>query len=145
MKARKQPVKAQKSAQVTTTCNLPESVAIPPRVAAMAVFAAAYGDVHVPEKFRLAWAKMPAMMQQIAEGGGGLAKGVTREETIRALFYRDVEAAKANTAGYSPLPRVVEMIDAYHDGAMTQLEISLGDAAFYTGLAMGLYLSEGGR
>jgi hypothetical protein len=143
MKARKQPVKAQKSAQVTTTCNLPD-VVIPPRVAALAVFAADNEDGMVPKRFRLAWERMPAMVAQMVDGEGWSSGGVTRSNTIRAIFQREVEQAKAGH-GYEHLPRSVELLNTYHDDAMTHMEIGLGETGFYVGLALALYLSEGGR
>ena len=127
--------------QRSTPAAAPATVSMPPSVAILA-FAAAGTANYIPDDFRIAWQRMPALVAQMLEGEGDSNHGVTRENLIEGLIERDLAAHRASKDVYRMrVVRVVDQLKREDIDRWTELLITIGDAAFYTGLAMGLYLT----
>jgi hypothetical protein len=60
---------------------------------------------------------------------------------IRTMIDAAVTQSRTATDGHDRrLGRAVDAIETVDDDAFTEVEVAISDPAFYTGLAMGLYL-----
>jgi hypothetical protein len=113
-----------------------QAMAISPVALALAHFA----DDGISTDFYQAWAQMPAIVQQIAEGGGTSDKGNTRFRLMEAMTQARIEGNRGSTVSWekhaSMAYDAVKAMDA-----LTDMQIAFGEPAFQVGLAMGLYLA----